>query len=82
MKSKLIPEIAPGTLHSSSLLLKPYQQHHNDLFLLFYVLIMFQVDLQHSIQFSKMERFEETLDINDKKDIQITGTKITMPTRP
>lgn len=58
------------------------QQHHNDLILHFYVLIMFQVDLQHSIQFSKMERFEETLDINDKKDIQITGTKITMPTRP
>lgn len=51
-------------------------------FYIFFVLIMFQVDLQHSIQFSKMERFEETLDINDKKDIQITGTKITMPTRP
>lgn len=59
------------------------QEHHSDLFLHFFVLIMFQVDLKHSITFSKMERFEETLDINDKKkDIQITGTKITMPTRP
>lgn len=32
VKSKLIPKIAPGTLDSSSLLLKPYQQHHNDSF--------------------------------------------------